>query len=63
MNKARHLDFGRAHWLSILTTSICFALLASTSLQAAEREFTLTIEEIQISIAPDLDYKVFAFNS
>jgi FtsP/CotA-like multicopper oxidase with cupredoxin domain len=48
--------------------SMLFPLLAWLSLfpsQAAwaeEREFNLTIEEIVIRVAPDLEYKVFGFN-
>ena len=38
------------------------ALLASSSGWAAKREFNMTIEEVQIQVAPDLKYQVFAFD-
>ncbi len=37
------------------------ALLAGVA-SAEEREFSMTIDEVVIKVAPDLDYKVFAFN-
>ena len=30
---------------------------------AAEREFDMTIEEVTLTVAPSLDYKVFGFNA
>jgi len=48
--------------------SLATLLLAAGTLlfggltSAAEREMTLTIDEMVITVASDLDYKVFAFN-
>ena len=41
--------------LAVLTT-------APFAVQAAQREFDMTIEEVKVTIAPGVDYKVFAFN-
>lgn len=37
-------------------------LLLAAHVHAATREFNLTIDEVTIKVAPDLDYNVFAFN-
>ncbi len=53
--RVRVSDF--TSWLMLLL------ILTSSSISMSdEREMTLTIEEMKISVAPDLDYKVFAFN-
>ncbi|MHB1100268.1 MAG: multicopper oxidase domain-containing protein, partial [Burkholderiales bacterium] len=41
-----------------------FSLLAIIPVLSwgATREFNMTIEEVKLHVAPDLDYKVFAFN-
>lgn len=38
------------------------SLLISNPAHAENREFNLTIEEVKIQVAPDLEYKVFGFN-
>jgi len=39
-----------------------FALGMSMTAQAATREFNMTIDEMMIQVAPDLNYKVFGFD-
>ena len=41
---------------------ILFSSLPISFVLADDREFSMTIEEVIIKVAPDLDYKVFAFN-
>lgn len=41
---------------------LLFLLFFVTCAGADEREFSLTIEEMSIRVAPDLEYQVFAFN-
>lgn len=38
------------------------SLFLGNLVEAAEREFNLTIDEVTVKVAADLDYKVFAFN-
>ena len=47
---------------ALVTLLAVMALLIGVPAQAAKREMTLTIDEMQIDVAPDLKYKVFAFN-
>ena len=49
-------------FISLKRLGILILAIFSGALYAVEREFTLTIEEMQITVAKDLDYKVFAFN-
>ncbi len=42
---------------------ICGWMLAIAPAQAAKREFNMTIDEVEIQVAPDLKYKVFGFDS
>jgi len=47
----------------LLPLAALVALLGSTAIAQAEtREVNMTIDEVRIAIAPDLDYNVFAFN-
>lgn len=48
----------------LVVAAVCAASTMSFSggATAAEREFNLTIEEVTVKVAADLDYKVFAFN-
>ena len=46
------------------TVLLAFLLIVSSPLVWAQaREFDMSIEEVSIKVAPNLDYKVFAFNS
>lgn len=49
---------------SAAASTVFFAILAMLpgASRAEPREFNMTIEEVVIHVAPDLDYKVFAFN-
>ena len=47
--------FGKVGLLSVL-------LAASLTAHAEKREFNMTIEEVQIQVAPTLKYNVFAFD-
>lgn len=37
-------------------------LMAGTPVQAQTLEMNMTIDEVELAVAPDLKYKVFAFN-
>jgi len=50
---------GMSGLIGILTAGL---LLMSTALSAAQFEFELSIDEVSISVAPGMDYKVFGFN-
>jgi len=41
---------------------LSFVLGFGSFAQAAKREMSMTIDEMVIDVAPDLKYKVFAFN-
>ncbi|HKI61072.1 MAG TPA: multicopper oxidase domain-containing protein [Mariprofundaceae bacterium] len=43
--------------------AVCVWLGAATSAQAAKHEFNMSIDEVEIQVAPDLKYKVFGFDS
>jgi len=49
-------------YLSMLTATLLFTLFAAMPANAAKREFNMTVEEMEIQVAPDLKYKVFGFN-
>ncbi len=51
------------NWSAAVST-VFFATLAMLpgASRAEPREFNMTIEEVVLHVAPDLDYKVFAFN-
>ncbi len=46
----------------VILASVTLFALSPAATMAEPREFSLTIEEVKIHVAPDLDYKVFAFN-
>ncbi|MDH5546951.1 MAG: multicopper oxidase domain-containing protein [Gammaproteobacteria bacterium] len=54
-----------SRWKSceIVVLSFLLSWLSSSSLFAKDREFDMTIDEVTIKVAPNLDYKVFGFNS
>jgi len=47
--------------VSLLLLAVAW-LIAVAPANAAKREFTMTIEEVEIQVAPDLKYKVFGFD-
>jgi len=47
--------------VSLLVLSVAW-MIAAMPANAAKREFTMTIEEVEIQVAPDLKYKVFGFD-
>jgi FtsP/CotA-like multicopper oxidase with cupredoxin domain len=54
---------GKRHGGGLFTVILlCAAWLAPGAVWAEAREFNLTIEEMKIRVAPDLEYQVFAFN-
>jgi FtsP/CotA-like multicopper oxidase with cupredoxin domain len=57
--KFLNLDFSRRVAAGLVV--LLLGVQGSVSF-AASREFSLTIEEVRIKVAPDLEYKVFAFN-
>ena len=42
--------------------ALVLGLFAAGTAQAAHREFWITIEQVKLHVAPDLDYMVYAFN-
>lgn len=62
-------EYSRCHTSPPTLTSGFFSLLifllvffVAMPVQAATREMSMTIDEMTVAVAPDLDYKVFAFN-
>ncbi len=43
-------------------SALVLIFIISLPVQAATREMSMTIDEMEIAVAPDLNYKVFAFN-
>lgn len=60
MNSIHGLLWGER--LTRLILVVAVLVLWGHGAQADEREFSLTIDEVVIRVAPDLDYKVFGFN-
>ena len=60
----RQSDVGKRHarTRSLITLFAASLLFISQGLSAAQFEFNLSIDEVSITVAPGLDYKVFAFN-
>lgn len=51
---------GKINFIAVITAGLL--LFVTTTLSAAQHEFDLTIDEVGITVAPGLNYKVFGFN-
>ena len=57
-----HLTTKRGRYGAVFIAAVMTLLLLPAATWAASREFNMTIDEVRIHVAPNLDYKVFGFD-